>query len=62
MPIYNDLTDDEIIELWEERSAIMENDGELSRELADRRAYFDIRNLIGNVPVPQVIRDDVRLK
>ena len=60
MPIYNNLTDDEIIELWQERSAIME-DGGMTRELADRRAYFDLKTLVGNVPMPQVIRDAVRL-
>jgi len=60
--IYNNLTAEEIIELWQERSAIMEIDGGLTREQADKRAYFDIRNLIGNVPVPEVIREAVRKK
>ena len=61
MPIYENLTDDEIIELWLERSALMEFDGGLTREKADRAAYHDIRRLIGNVPVPKVIRDAVRV-
>lgn len=59
MPIYNNLTEDQIIEIWQERSSIMEENG-MTRELADKRAYYDLRNLIGTVPVPKVIRDAVR--
>jgi len=33
----------------------------LPRKTAERAAYFDLRRLIGSVPVPQVIRDAVRL-
>lgn len=35
------LTEDEL-ELWEERAAIMEYDGGLSREEAEREAFDDI--------------------
>jgi len=59
--VYKDLTDEELIFLWQERSAIMEIDGGLDRKTAERAAYFDLRRLIGSVPVPQVIRDAVRL-
>ena len=59
--IYRNLTDAELIELWEERAAIMEFDGGMERKQAERAAYFDMRKLIGNVPVPKVIRDAVRV-
>lgn len=62
MVIYIGLSDAEIVELWKERSSIMEHDGGLDRQTAERRAYEDIRKLIGNVPVPQEIRDAVRKK
>jgi len=61
LPIYTNLTEAELIELWQERSAVMEESG-MDRKDADRAAYFDLRRLIGSVPVPQVIRDAVRLK
>lgn len=55
------MTDSDLIELYEERVAIRIYDGEMPERLALRAAYFDLRRLVGNVPVPEVIRDRVRL-
>jgi hypothetical protein len=55
------VTDEHILELWHERAAIMEHDGGLSRKEAERRAYWEIRKLIGKAPVPKEIRDAARV-
>ncbi len=51
----------DIIELCEERAAIMEFDGGMDRKKAERAAYFDVRKLIGLVEIPDVIKNAVRL-
>lgn len=69
------MTDADLIELYEERCSILEFDGKTDAELTamnenerkrwrrdcERAAYFDLRRLVGNVPVPEVIRERVRL-
>lgn len=69
------MTDADLIELWSERAAVLEFDGKTDAELTamnenarkwwrkdcERKAYFDLRRLVGNVPVPEVIRERVRL-
>lgn len=56
------MTDEHLIELYEERAAIMEHDGGLTRKQAERAAYFDIRKCVGkNVVMPEEIREEVRL-
>lgn len=51
-----DATDDEIAEQWEERSAIMEYDGGLSRRFAEVKAAMVIRKQYGRVPAVVVER------
>lgn len=51
-----DATDDEIAEQWEERSAIMEYDGGLSRRFAEVKAAMVIRKQYGRVPAAVVER------
>lgn len=51
-----DATDDEIAEQWEERSAIMEHDGGLSRRFAEVKAAMEIRKAYGRVPAAVVER------
>ena len=41
------LTEKEIIELWEERAAIIEFDGDRSRSDAERRAYVQVKRMLG---------------
>ena len=53
-------TEDELIDLWEQIAAVREYDGEMTREDAERAAYFDWRAIVGNVPVPEMMRDRVR--
>jgi len=53
-------TEDELIDLWEQIAAVREYDGEMTRKDAERAAYFDWRNIVGNVPVSEVMRDRVR--
>jgi hypothetical protein len=55
-----DYTEEELIELYEERAAIMEHDGGLTRDRAEKAAYYDWRKQVGNVVVPAVIRDKAR--
>ena len=62
MPIYTNLTDDQLLELFLERCAIREFDGGLDRKAAEAAAYKDLRELVGNVPIPAEIRDIVRKK
>jgi len=44
------MTDKDILELWNERAAIREYDGERDRRWAQQRAIVDVRNMIGFVP------------
>ena len=54
-------TDNELIELWEERAAIREYDGGMTREAAEKAAYWDVKNMLGRaVKMPEEIRDRVR--
>ena len=46
----DDVTDEEILELWNERAAIREYDGERDRKWAEQRAVVDVRKMIGTVP------------
>ena len=55
------VTEQDIIELWEERAAIREFDGNMRRDLAERAAYFDLRKMLGQFVVPDAIREKVRL-
>ena len=53
----SDWTESELIELYEERAAIAEFDGGLSREQAEQQAYFGWRQIVGpGVPVPATIQ------
>lgn len=46
-----DWTDDELIERWHERAAIVEYLGERSRKNADKVAAIWIRRVFGKLPV-----------
>ena len=61
--IYTNLTDEQLLELFDERAAMREygNDG-MERKDAEALAYKDLRELVGNVPIPAEIRDIVRKK
>lgn len=51
-----DYTESEMIELWEERSAVYEYDGMLDRKDAQYRAAVDVKRMLGK-PLPQRIID-----
>jgi hypothetical protein len=54
-------TEAELIELYEERAAIMQHDGGMTQEAAENAAYYEWRKTVGReVVVPDVIRDKVR--
>jgi hypothetical protein len=53
-------TEADLIELYEERAAIMEFDGGMTREAAEKAAYWDWRKQFGNVVVPAAIREKAR--
>lgn len=44
------MTDEQLIELFEERAAIREFDGKLSRVDAELGAYGELRKLVGRTP------------
>lgn len=46
------MDDDEIRELWEERAAVREHDGKLSRGRAEYLAARDVRGMIAPQPLP----------
>jgi hypothetical protein len=55
------MTEAELIEIYEERAAIMEFDGGMTREAAENAAYYEWRKIVGRgVVVPDGIRDKVR--
>ena len=55
------MTDHDLIELFNERIALMTIDGEQSEQLATKHAYFMVRKLVGGADnVPAVIRDAMR--
>lgn len=50
-------TEQDLIELYEERAAIMEYDGLMERRQAEQSAYWDWRRQVGkDVKVPDEIR------
>ena len=54
-------TEQELIELYEERAAIMQYDGGLSKEAAENAAYYEWRKTVGRgAVVPDVIREKVK--
>jgi hypothetical protein len=54
-------TEADLIELWEERAAIREFDGGMTRDRAEQAAYWDVKNMLGrSVKMPESIRDRVR--
>ena len=55
------MTEAELIEIYEERAAIMEFDGGMTREAAENAAYYEWRRTVGReVVVPEAIRERVR--
>ncbi len=50
-------TEAELIELYEERAAIMEYDGGLTRREAEQAAYWELRKLVGREGVPERVRE-----
>ena len=55
-----DYTEDELIELYEERAAIFEFDGGLSREDAEYRAGVEIANQLKPRVLPERIKQESR--
>ena len=51
----------DILELFHERAAIREYDGGLSRVDAERKAYFELRNLYGREAIPKEVVEIVRV-
>lgn len=50
-------TEQELIEIFEERAAIRQYDGGMERKQAEQAAYFDWRKIVGKeVKVPDEIR------
>lgn len=47
------MIDEDIREMWEERAAVREHDGELSRDRAEYLAARDVRGLIAPAPLPE---------
>ena len=43
------MTNEELIEWWEERAAIREFDGGMSRRYAERGAWYDLRRIYGKL-------------
>jgi hypothetical protein len=43
-------TDDDILEAWDERAAMHENEGKLSRQFAEHKAAMAVRAKYGKVP------------
>lgn len=55
-------TETELIEIYEERAAIREYDGGMSRKEAERAAYFDWRKIVGRgIVAPEWIQERARL-
>ena len=53
-------TEAELIERFNEIAAIREHDGGMTKQAAERAAYYDWRREVGKVVVPEVIREMVR--
>ena len=52
------MTDEELLELWNERAAIREHDGGQSKRQAEYRAAKDLQRMFGQMP--DVIRRTVQ--
>ena len=52
------MTDDEALELWNERAAVREYDGQTSRLQAEFLAAKDVRRMLGKLP--QCLAEAVR--
>lgn len=50
MTSYDAWTDDEIVQRWNERAAILEFDGKKSRESAERLAAVQVKRTCGRLP------------
>ena len=53
------MTERDLIELYEERAAILEYDGGLPRHIAEQQAYWQGRQMVGRCKAPQQIIDTV---
>lgn len=52
------MTEDQLLDLFEERSAIRQYDGGMSRHEAEIAAYWDVRRQIGpGVAIPRAIQE-----
>lgn len=57
------MSEDDLIEIYEERAAVREHDGGMSRQEAERAAYWDWRKIVGrNVAAPQWIVERAQLR
>jgi hypothetical protein len=50
------MTDEHATELFEERAAIMQYDGKLSKAEAEKRAYFELKKRLNGQPVPEAVK------
>lgn len=53
-------TAEQVLEIWNERSAIMEFEANMPRAEAERKAYEDMRKLYGIFPMPDEMRKILR--
>lgn len=53
-------TEQELVELFEERAAIMEYDGSLDRAEAEKQAYFDIKTRTKTKVMPPEVQSVVK--
>lgn len=54
---YDGWTEDELVELYEERAAVREFDGGMNRDVAEKAAYWDWRIIVGrHRAVPDAIQ------
>jgi len=50
------MTERDLVEMYEERAAIIEHDGGLPRHLAEQKAYWQWRQMVGQgVKAPEAI-------
>ena len=55
------MTDHDLIELFNERIALMTIDGEQTEKQAVKHAYFIVRSIVGSPSlIPELIRDAMR--
>ena len=55
------MREEQILELWNERAAIMEFEANMTRTQAERAAYYDLRKVLGKFNVPKEIREKLKL-